>query len=96
MTTITLAGNFIDLTDFAVLDEDGETRGWGHLQLVKDGNEIEVQAPIDFWINASLTVGPLAAFILGTWEFPRIGTSGNARLHGDSNNTPNLLIATEN
>ncbi len=92
MTTITLAGNFIDLTDFAVPDENGDTRGWGHLQLVKDVNEIEAQAPIDFWKNATLAAGPLYAFIFGTWEFPSVGILGSERSHGNSSNTPNYQV----
>ena len=42
---IYLAANYIDYTDplFGGIDDD---TGFGHLQLVKDGYEIEVQAPL--------------------------------------------------
>lgn len=102
MATITLAGNFIDATDFLVPDQNSETLGWGHLQLVNGDREIEVQAPTTFWATAvglgllggplGLTAGALAGYTFGTWQFPLIGITGLDRLHNDLDNTPNYQV----
>lgn len=102
MATIALAGNFIDATDFLVPDQNSETLGWGHLQLVNGDREIEVQAPTTFWTTAvglgllggplGLTAGALAGYTFGTWQFPSTGITGLDRLHDDLDNTPNYQV----
>lgn len=58
---IYLAANYVNYTD-PLLGDLNDDIGFGHLQLVKDGFEIEVQAPTGFWLGATVFAGPLIAY----------------------------------
>ena len=74
MTSIYIAGNYIDGSDNILTD------GFGHLQVVYGDDEIEVQAPTEFYTQAVLAglaaggvsgamAGALVGFAFGSGSF---------------------------